>query len=140
MQVSALQQFNWYVVASDVSAGIFAYEFYVDISPTITVTGRTPMPSNALNLGQGLDNWQVGTGTCLSASGPASLVIYTGMLLVDEDFLKIGLEGATPSRQNGPAYLPCGEGGGIETFDSVTAAVLNADESSWGIVKSLYKD
>jgi hypothetical protein len=68
------------------------------------------------------------------------MVAYTGMLMVDEDYLRIDLGPSEPSSTGrGPAYLEC-ERPEVLSFDSVSGATLNPENSSWSAVKDLYRD
>lgn len=135
-EVAPFQTFAFHVLATSPSGGLGGYEFRLEPPAQLTVTGRTPMPEgSAINVGQGSDNWVVGTGQCLSGSNPLLLVRYEGMVLNDSG-ARFALGMSEPSSTGtGPAWVPC-DLSRVEDFSPVQGAVLNAGKLSVGELKA----
>lgn len=166
-------QFQFHVLASldwgDVGLpglngfnGLRGWEASVVVPPELTVVGREILPATSIDIGNGGDNYVVGTGKLVDASGdPAVLVVYTGLLtspgLTD---LVVSLGGSQPSSfddPGGPGVVPgwlefyvsgqCGDLRCLRPFaDASSRLVINCQASpecavavvrrSWGSVKA----
>lgn len=135
-EVAPFQSFAFHVLATSPGEGLGGYEFRLEPPPQLTVTGRTPLPEGtAINVGQGSDNWVVGTGQCLQGANPLLLVRYEGMVL-NESGARFSLAMSEPSSTGtGPAWAPC-DHSRVEDFSPVEGAVLNAGQLSVGELKA----
>jgi hypothetical protein len=151
--VQPFEFFDVYVVSFDVPSGMDAYEFSVNLSAFLVVTGGRNLPASAEDSGAGNDNWIVGTGgICRGQVGPFVLVTYSGVGFVsspapEENF--ICLSGATPSSfaDGLPGYLTCNSPGELHEFGRayLGCAVVNGvccpiatAKSSFGSLKRSY--
>jgi hypothetical protein len=137
MNVTVGQTFQFYILGDGVSGGMKGFELGVRVDPRVTLLAGTQQ-SPGVELGSGEDNWVLGFSAC-NTSRPATLVVYSAMLVSDGGGVQLSLEASSPSSVSGfgPAYLTCGTPT-VYAFEDVYAALLNPDEQSWGAVKQLY--
>ena len=138
--VAAFEVFTFYVIASDVSSDISGYEFGIAFDSQLSILSAAS-PRVVVNVADGIQNWVVGIGGCVSASSGLVLVQYSAMFQVEVANFRIFLRGADVSSSSGaPAYLPCGVGAQRESFDDLVHATVNLKPESWGSLKERYDE
>jgi hypothetical protein len=157
LQVGQFSPFQAYVIAFGLDGLVKGFEVYVNVPPTITVTGSVLAGPAPINLGTRANEFIVGTGGCIEGSPQINLVqLNCGLFLpapVPTDIV-LALEGTIPSSFGGPpGYVQCDNT--LVSFAPATngepnypngALVINptfegpiaVEESSFGAVKSQF--
>jgi len=155
--VIAFVPFNVYVVAFDLSGGVLGYEGSIQRDPNLILLTTIFSGPAPINVGTP-ENWIVGTGGCMAASGPTVLVQFQYFLAVPTapaDML-FCLGPSTPSSfaPAAPGYLDCpgnlipftlaANGGGIypdgcAVGNPTQLPPVATEAESWGGLKALYR-
>jgi hypothetical protein len=151
MTALAFMGFHLYLVATAPPGGLLGWECRLFFPGQMIVPSRALPPGRSVDLGQGDDNWIVGTGSCVATSGQAVLVDYSVLMLAATHDLTICLGPSSPSSFSppSPGYVTCQHVDDLRPFGAAYrgCAVVNpahleppvpTGQASWGSLKGHY--